>query len=363
MNDDSTTKENTTRDFLSAMVNVLNNIQGVLGVVLASGALATATGFLVVNSLLLKYDFFVSFAILPAEYISAGLIVWIIIALAVLTNLASLAFLKTFVSLLLIIFNFIDQRLKHRAFTRLSNLLKRSIVLVTADPPKSAAESLASGLPKFLLFLFNTVLWSRIDSYLDDSNLIDSFYLDKFIDTVPTVASILLSLSLVWWIVSLFVGSRMGIAFGLGVNAYSIFLSLATAALLILSLGFDLYLYIPKSWGGGSPIPINVFLEVENEGVYLGMDVDEYGMSENVCLLAEMFDGLFIYNPRTKRSIVLSTGSQSAYIGHAASAERVSCAPPESSAGTREICSLLQAEINSDHAANIDECSQPSSSP
>ena len=53
---------------------LLHALQGALGIVLASAAIVSLSGFIVVNSSLLRYSSFTVYTLVPAIYLSAGLL-------------------------------------------------------------------------------------------------------------------------------------------------------------------------------------------------------------------------------------------------------------------------------------------------
>ena len=187
------------------------------------------------------------------------------------------------------------------------------------------------------LLSINFLFWSVVRFvFVVDYNIsiVGQFTLKTFVSTLFVVAIILLfgeSLFLVFATLAErrpLYGLKIDPVLGLSMHHFLIVFLLGF--LVIVSYGFDLYGYIPKGWGGGAPLPVKVFFDKEATGNYLGVRVNESGISEPLCLLAELYDGLLFYNPRDRQSYIMSIGAQSSYIGHATSQEKICCGPPDS---------------------------------
>ena len=313
-----------------------------LGLVLATSALAAASGNLVVNSFLDKYGFFTNLSISPTVYIGAGITLWLYLILALFVSRIPLHLLDNVSSrwgepLMMTILmrlmkfkrfsNFImnfnvqqNQKFYVSVFRYIFALFGSILMMHDYDEPEIRT------VRRYFLLLANLFIWSALSSSIDDVRyLFGQVTVDAFVNVLYTVAAIQIFANIAINIVFKVIKINVGI-----VEYAGIIWVFTMVVFQVTNYGANLYGYIHKGFGGGAPSKIHIHTNylVANED-YVGVKVLDSGITETVCLLVESFDGLVIYNPRTRLSSMFDTGPQTPYIGHSTSLDSVDCSPPK----------------------------------
>ena len=284
---------------------------------LAGVTIATSLfGFMIVHVFLSSYASITKYTVIPSQYIGAGIGLWIfsfhICVLGALTAGPIILLLITFYN-------------KIGIEEKINSIVKIEFV------SKIIAPTLLFGLPLHII----TLLLRNTDIQL--------FGLLSLGQTSRIITLIVVNLIFIFTFHDTYKDK-------LHIAVYIPWITATFSTLCVLSIYFSLYIYgfLPSSLGGGKPNPINIFYSENSPAEYLGLNLDDDSKSETVCLLANLFDGLMIYNPRTKMPLIVATGSQSNYLGHTASDEAVNCC----SSFVTEICVPEMSYENLDNTQN-----------
>ena len=274
-----------------------------IGTVIAVVTLTTTVvGFFVFQVFLTNYTTIANHLVIPSQYIGAGIAMWVFTLVACFIGVVifgPLIFTLNWVYSKFGIYAYISSKIKNRIIHRIVD----AVILFAL--PMYGLSRLTRGI---IILPFN---------YISLQNLL---------------TALLLASSILFFILVIFdfYKTRSKVAHYI-IPVVMIFVSLIT-----ISVIFGRYVYgtFPRTVGGGEPIQIHIIHKNYTENENLGLKNDDEGRSETVCLLANLFEGLLVYNPRTFESIVVATGPQTNYLGHTTSYEKIYCHPRS----LREFC-------------------------
>ena len=274
-----------------------------IGTVIAVVTLTTTVvGFFIFQVYLTNYTTIANHLVIPSQYIGAGIAMWIFTTFACV--IGTLIF-----GPLIIFLNLVYKKLG--IYVKINSRIKNRYIRHIVDP------GILIGLPMFIL------------SYLTSGTIIQPF---NFISLDNLLFSLLLASTVLYSILVIFdyYKTRSKVA------KYMIPVVLIFVCLIVIGVIFGRFIYgsFPRTVGGGEPIQIHIIHKNYTENENLGLKIDDEGRSETVCLLANLFEGLLVYNPRTFESIVVATGPQTNYLGHTTSYEKIYCHPRS----LREFC-------------------------
>lgn len=273
---------------------LLDNVQNLLTSLVALGAVLTGGGFVIVNGFLNSYNAPTSHAIVTSQYIAAGV---------------------GFVSFTIIIF-MVDSAISSVVIKLLKdrNFMERdediAFITMSLFVALFGGAGALSRLAELLIptrtifddwswFLYAIAAAIVIRFVLER---VHDHFVNKSTDDPGTKQATLLSLLLITVVSTIVLGTM----YGLGI-----------------------YWRLPRALGGGQDAPIQLTAKAAKSLNNLGIETDDSGNSEVLCLLAELDNGILVYSPVHRRAVTVLNHDE-ILLGYSSAKldENLSCTPP-----------------------------------
>lgn len=302
----------------------INFIVSILTLITSLGAFVTIAGYFILNAHLRSYTDLYRFSILPNYYIIAGYTLFLLLAILALSAWVGVKISQGM--------DWVDEKVnkaRNRYLTAFWILILIMLLaaIVWLAQRTGAWIVIITALITWFLFVVVFVLSgiAAPDSESESSNVLQALLVsfDPRQATLNIIRKPFNMVSVLLFILASFY-----------------------VPVLSLSYGATLYRMYPSYLGGGGPSTAQIIFTDENEANLMGVQMESDNQSEMICLLAELSDGLLVFDPHNQLTIKIPSSSVLA-VRDARSNQSVDCAPPAPAPAAASIPSATPPQVTS----------------